>query len=288
MYTIDTGLKVRFMDSTWMPVAVGENTPNSLETTAGAGNIDVINVTDGGSNYNPTLSPIYVTVTGDGSGAAGSAVVEDGVITSISVTNSGSNYTYSNVAITSATGSGALAIAPTSPIGGHGYDNASELGCNHVMITTEFVGDEGGLVPTDITFHQIGLLTNPTTNTLSPLAANGSIYKTTTDLILAPGFGQFTFDDIVYQGDSLENATFIGTVLSFDVASNVLRLINTTGTIRTNATVYDNVSKTARTVLTYNTPNFTLLSGYVSYVENRTGVQRSTDGIEQFKLVIGY
>ena len=44
MYTIDTGTKVKFMNADWLPVPVGANTPNPLTSSAGAGNIDVINV----------------------------------------------------------------------------------------------------------------------------------------------------------------------------------------------------------------------------------------------------
>jgi hypothetical protein len=29
-------------------------------------------------------------------------------------------------------------------------------------------------------------------------------------------------------------------------------------------------------------------SGYISYIQNRSAVQRSSDGIEQFKFVLGY
>ena len=59
--------------------------------------------------------------------------------------------------------------------------------------------------------------------------ANSSIYKTTTDLVVAAGFGTFNIDETVYQGTSLETATWTGTVLSFDVASNVVNVINMEG-----------------------------------------------------------
>jgi hypothetical protein len=29
-------------------------------------------------------------------------------------------------------------------------------------------------------------------------------------------------------------------------------------------------------------------SGYLSYIQNLTGIQRSADGIEQFKMVLSY
>jgi len=288
IYTIDTGLKVKFMDKTWIPVTVGSNTPNPLLTSAGAGSIDAINVTNGGSGYDPANSFVTITVTGDGTGAVATANVVGGVIQDVIVVSPGSNYTYANVSITSTVGSNASAFAPTSPIGGHGFDPISELGCSHIMFTTEFNGSEGGVIPTDIDFHQVGLMVNPTTKELSPNPANGTIYRTTTDFIVAPGFGVYTADETVYQGTSLETATFTAKVLSFNTSTNVVNLINITGTPITNSPVFGNTSKTTRTLLTYSTPNFVIYSGYISFIENRTGVQRSADGIEQFRFVLGY
>jgi hypothetical protein len=95
MYTIDTGLKLKFMDKEWMPVQVGSNTPNPLVTSAGAGSIDVINVINGGSGYDTVNAVVYVTITGDGTGATASANVESlvdgGSVRDISVVNPGSN-----------------------------------------------------------------------------------------------------------------------------------------------------------------------------------------------------
>jgi len=288
MYIVDTGTKVKFMDVNWMPIPVGANTPNPTLTSAGSGSIDVINVVSGGTGYDPANSVITVSVTGDGLGASGTAEVTNGVITDIIVNNPGGNYTYSNVSITSTSGSGAYAIAPSSPIGGHGYDPVSELGANHVMLTSEFNGSEGDLIPTDITYYQIGLVTNPTAISVNPYPANSSIYKTTTDLIVAPGFGNYLSDEFVWQGNTFDTATFKATVLSFDYATNTVKLINIVGTPTTNAPVFGKNSLTTRTLLAYNTPDFIILSGYMSYIENRSGIQRSPDGIEQIKVVLGY
>lgn len=288
MYTISSGLKVKFMDSTWIPVPVGANTPNPLLTSAGYGDIEVINVTNGGTGYDPANATISVVVTGDGVGASGTAVASGGVITDILVANTGTNYSYANVSITSASGSNAAAIAFASPVGGHSFDPISELGCRNIMVTVDFNGSEGGYIPTDITYHQLGIVIQPTTSQLSPLPANATIYSTTTDLVVAPGFGTYQSDEILYQGTSLAAATFTATILSYDIGNNVVKLINTTGTPITNSPVFGQTSGTTRTLLSYSVPNYTLFSGYMSFIENRSGIQRSSDGIEQFKIVLGY
>ena len=288
MYTIDSGLKLYFMDTNWIPVPIGSNIPNPLTTPAGCGNIDVINVINGGYGYDPANGVVSVVITGDGTGAAATAIVNDGVITDIQVTNSGTNYTYADASIVSSFGTGATLIAPTSPIGGHAYDPVSELGCSNLMMSVQFNGSEGENIPTDIDYHQLGIVIDPVSLDSTPFPATGSIYSTTTNLYVAAGFSLYALDEKVYQGNSLETATFVGTVLDFDPASNIIKLINTTGSLTTNAPIFGNTSKTVRTLLNYVTPTFVIQSGYMSYIENRSGIQRSADGIEQFKIILGY
>ena len=288
MYTIDTGLKLKFMDKEWMPVAIGTNTPNPLITSAGAGSLDVINVIDGGSGYDPGNSVVEIIITGDGTGAAATANVQSGVIRDIVVTNPGGNYSYADITIKTGYGANAVLVASTSPVGGHGFDPVSELGCDHVMLTCEFEGDENGLLPTDIDFHQLGIIVNPTTKQYNPTYANGVAYSTTTDIVVAPGSDiGFQMDEIVYQGTS-NNPSFTATVLYFNQSTNLLKLINTKGVPVINSPLFGQSTTSTRTVLSYSLPNFAIYSGYLAYIENRTGVQRSDDGIEQLKFVLGF
>jgi hypothetical protein len=291
MYTITSGNKLKFMDDAWMPVPISSHIPNPFSSFAGRGSIDVINVTNGGTGYDPSNATITVTVTGDGRYATANATVVSGSITDIVVANTGSNYSYANVSISSSLGSGAVAIAPSSPIGGHGYDIVSELGTRHVMMTARFTKDESGKLPTDIDFRQIGILVNPYAyfGTITG-RANADIYKTTTDFIVSQGFGLYTPDETVYQSPNglLSSATYSATVLSFDSASNTLKLINTQGVANNSALIYGATTGTARVVVQQQIPDFIPFSGYLTYLENREPVQRNVDGSEIFKLVLGY
>jgi hypothetical protein len=292
IYSVDIGNKTKYMDKNWLPVPIGEFTPNPLSSISGCGSLDVINVINGGSGFNPTISIINVVITGDGTGASAAAIVVNGIITDIQVTNPGTNYTYANVTISSNVGSGCIVTAPTSPIGGHGFDTISELGCNHVMYTVEFNGKEtyDGIdyIPTNIDYRQIGLVSNPISKSSYPDIAEKDIYKVSTDLIVAGGFGIYSPDEIIYQGNSLETATFTANMLSFDSATGVISLINITGTPILNAPVFGNSSQCVRTLLNVSYPDFVPQSGYLTYIENRVAIQRSVDGIEQFKFVLEY
>jgi hypothetical protein len=288
IYTIDIGNKTRFMDSVWMPVPILETTLDPLSTSAGCGDIEVINVINGGSGYNPANSTITVSITGDGSGAVASVISSNNTITDVVVTNPGTNYSFATINIVSSSGAGANVIAPISPIGGHGFDAVTELGCSHIMLTTTFNGSEGGYIPTDIDYRQVGILNNPLARSTYPNFANSTIYKTSTDFVIASGFGTYVNDEVIYQGSSLASASFSAKVLSFDSASNIINLINITGNPTINAPVFGNSSGTARTLLSVSTPDFITFSGRINYIENRSGVQRSSDGIEQFKFVLQY
>jgi hypothetical protein len=297
IYTIDIGTKTKFMDSDWIPVPVGSQTPNAT-TTAGTGSIDAIILTNGGINYEPSNTTI--TITGDGTGATANLSMANGVITDVNIFNPGSNYTSATVSITSANtqASNATAYAPVSPVGGHGYDPVSELGCNHIMYITEFNSTEtlNGVdyIPIDIDYRQVGLLINPMSSDTYPTFANGSIYDLSTQITVASGFGAYTPDETVTQVDINPNNTtygqvvFTGTVLSFNTSTNVIKLINTSGTIITSASIQGQTSGTTRTLLASTTPKFMKFSGYIAYIQNRSAVQRSADGIEQFKFVLGY
>jgi hypothetical protein len=132
------------------------------------------------------------------------------------------------------------------------------------------------------------MLTNPYSRGSYPEPANSTIFKTTTDIVVVSGTGEFINDEIVYQGNSLETASFKATVLSFDDATGLVRLINTIGTPIINSTLFGNSSGTARTSVSISNPDYDIFSGHILFVENRDSIQRSADGIEQLRFVLGY
>lgn len=75
------------------------------------GSVASIAVTNGGSGYTPNSTTIPVTITGDGTGATARGTTNSsGVLTSITVTLTGANYTYANIVV-GGTGAGATATA---------------------------------------------------------------------------------------------------------------------------------------------------------------------------------
>jgi hypothetical protein len=287
--TVDKGLKKKFFDSNWMPITVGSGRTNPL-LKPGLGTINAINVVTGGVGaYTNGSNSTTITITGDGQGARAYGKVVDGLLNDIIVTNSGNNYTYANVTVTTPsgyTGNGATAVAITSPVGGHGSDPVSELGCNHVMISVNLEGTENGNIPSDIAFRQLGVMVNPELN--DGTTPTGDVYNLTDLAYVTFGSGAYTVGELIYQGPSLENATFRAEVCSFDPVNNIIYLININGNYQLSQPINGVSSGTTRVLVQYTTTDFKVGSGYIIYYENRTPVQRSADSSEQFRLVLSY
>ena len=286
--TIDKGLKKSFFDNNWMPIAVGTITPNAL-LPAQFGSINAINVTNTGNGYTDGPQTTTVAINGDGQYATAYANVTNGIVQDVIVTNSGNNYTYATVSITpneGYSGSGATANASISPIGGHATDPVSELGCNHLMLSVEIDGNEGGNVPTDVSYRQLGVVVNPVlTDATVP---TGSVYNTSDVATVSFGLGTFQSGETVFQGTSLATAQFTATVCSFDSTNNIISLINTQGSYNLGGSITGSTSGASRVLLTYVPTVFSIGSVYVMYFENRQPVQRSPNGNEQLRLVLRF
>jgi len=295
LYSLNAGSKQRFFDENWMPCPAGAFVPNPTITDAGIGSVDVVNITTIGEGY--TALGTQITIDGDGSGANVVPIIQDGNLVDTVVVSVGSNYTYANPVISVLPGYDtpsveAVAISPVSPVGGHGLDPISELGCNSVMISLNLSGSEGGIIPTDMTYYQLGLILDPSDTETNPAVCFGDIYDVTTQFFVSPGSGLFTSGQQIYQGSSLTSATFTATVVSFNATSNIVRVINTYGVPVVNQALLQDangpITSAVRTLLSYQDPIFIIHSGYMTYIENRTAIQRSTDGTEQFRTVLRF
>lgn len=294
LYTIDIGAKLKFFDENWIPLPLTTHRQSIKNNTVGCGEISVINVYDTGQGYsddNGFNITTTIQITGDGTGATARAIVSNNKISKILMSNTGTGYSYATANVVPNIGYGgnsAVLIPEASPIGGHGHNLISELGCKTLMITAEFNGTETGTLPADIDYRQIGLLTNPEIIVGSSVEfANSSIYKSTHDVTVSQGSGTYQQDEIIYQGDA-SNPTYSGRVLNFDADNNILYLINTQGTIKLYQGLYGTISNTSRLVLQEVVEQIIPFSGNIIYVENRTKVQRTSSGLEQFRLTLNY
>lgn len=301
VYTINLQLKRTFMDNDWMPVPYY---PNDVVSSAGLelqgiivpglGDVEVVNVLNGGSGYYAANTTVLIS--GDGTiTATAEPIIQSGVITDVVVTNPGLMYSRATATVVSSSGSGAILTSPVSPVGGHCYDPVTELGCNHVMVVAEFNGTEGGNLPVvsgigniPIDYRQVGVIVNPIAKDTYPFYANESIYSLTTNITVDGGLGDYYADDTIYQKDAAGNIVFSATIFSFDISQNIIRVINTSGEPVLGSPVYGTTSSATRTAFSVDYPKLMPYTGDILYIENRTSITRSSDGIDQLKFVLGY
>lgn len=292
MYTISYNKFQIFMDENWIPLNISEP-PDVKDSIEKIGGIESINVINGGQGYDASNAVVNIIVTGDGIGAEAYAEIdtETKTIENIVIKSPGYNYTSANVIISSTQGNNAIAVASVSPIGGHGTDVMSELGCENLMVTFMTSGSEDNKLPIDLQIRQIGLLHSPVANSTYPYVANSESYSISTDMIVSNGFGTFVDGEIIYQtpnNANIANATFSATCVNFESAPNKLRLINLNGNPVTGSSIYGGTSGTARTLLQTFNPDLIKYTGRIIHIENREEIQRSSDGMELFRLVLKF
>jgi len=292
MYTLSDAEKTKFLSDGYIPVKTLASNDGSqqyqVQQNATKGSINYIQITNSGSNYT-NISNITITIAGDGSLATAVPVLNTStnVISSITITNPGTLYTYANVTITDAgLGTGATARPIISPIGGHGSDPLYELGGKNIMISVRILYDENGTLPVTNDLRQITLLKDPLIRSSANVISNTVFLQAKT--LTVAGTGDYIQDEIVYQGSSLATATFKGRVVSWVSSTNKLILINTEGTVIASQSVTGSTSFTVRTLSGIVEEALEKYTGKILYADNIKPVTRSSDQTEEYKILVEF
>jgi len=279
MYTVTTSNALKFLTNDYIPVQTLTSDDGSdqwdVQAAAINGAIHVIKVTAGGSGY--ATAPA-VTITGDGTGATANSTITANVVTAVTVTNVGTGYTRATVAFASGA---ATATAIISPKGGHGADAVEELSGKYVMVNSRLDGSESNTISTANEFRQVGLVRDPLLFGTSTRATASSVRQTFRYTVA--NTGNYTLDEVVTSGS---NTAF---VVEWDATNSYLY---TTKPLNNNfangATISGATSGTSRTITAISTPSLDPYSGDLLYVENRVPIARSSDQIEDVKLIIQF
>jgi len=286
MYTLNTAQKERFLTSDWMPVTYNK----FVRAAALNRSIDIVKVTNTGNNYVNGSTQAIISINGDGTGAVLRANVSNGRVQNVIVQSRGLNYTKANVIFTDITGgngSNAAATISLAPQNGHGYDPVEELSANTIMLNVDFAGNESGDFPAENEFRQISLVKNPYAYGTSTLAS-GQLYNVYTKINVSPGIGNFNNDEYVYQGDTIETATFSAQVISFDELTNDLFLNNILGTFQPNVTIKGNLSGAIRVGVSKTDPELQLYSGKTLMIINQQPLTRDPDQTDRIKFILSF
>ena len=286
LYTLSSDQKQKFLNNDWMPVVYNR----FVRAAAINRSIDIVKVTNSGNNYVDGSNQNIITIEGDGKNAILKANVVNGQVVDIVIQNRGQNYSKANLFFTDVTGGiglGASADVVLSPQNGHGYDPVEELYANTVMFNVDFDGSENGIFPSENEFREVTLLYNPYvqgTNTL----ASSNLYTFYSKLLVSPGVGDYNNDEIVFQGENLNDSTFSGEVISFDEGTNILYLNNLTGTFSTNQPLKGFSSGSIRIGINLTLPTLSLYSGKTLFVADKVPVIRDPDQTDRIRFILSF
>jgi hypothetical protein len=223
------------------------------------------------------ISPT-INIQGDGTNAIAYSVVNTQVgsnfpISQIIMINNGKNYTFSNVTITSNSlyGQNAVLEPVVSPIYGHGYNPAEELGGKYLGISVTFdtALSENYYFPNYGSYRQIGIIKSPLYNDLyvnhtSPKRLNLSIQNIQNGFII---------DELIFQ-----YSTQAAGLIKF-ANSTLVQIDQINGTFTSNSaqTGVNNMiiglkSNSLANVISTNSINFTIVANNQLIYQTNTNV----------------
>jgi len=298
LYTIPSGQKQKFFSAEWMPVF----RESAVFASSVDGRIDVVEIVNPGQYYNQNVASnvtSILSVTGDGTGATLNARVNaNGSIIQVDILDGGSGYTEAFVVINDIIGQNANIRILVGPPGGHGFDPVEELGATNLLLSFELVGDENGVLPTEaevgsdiFDYRQIVVIKQPLLAVDGEtINANATQYSTVSIVRVQnlPIGVFYRMDEIVYQGDTLDDATFVARVVYWDETNNQIWVNNISGTFTDSELIRGTVTTTPFTAFSIAEPDIDIFSGKILHVNNVEPISRSDDQIEQIKTMISF
>ena len=258
-----------------------------------AGGVERIEVTAGGTGYSSTPT---VTISGDGTGATGTAVLSGTTLASVTINNKGTNYSVLDITFSGGGGSDAAARGVITPKAGHGVDPVRELGAFFMSLNSKLDGNDGGDLTVGNDFRQIMLFNQPRVYNATPLAGNiatADTLKATSylDLNVIADAAAYTVDELVVGQTSGAQAY----VVEIDASNGYLRYHQNDKTgykVFTNGedVVGQTSSKTGALASSnaVGNPEVDRSSGEILFLENRNPISRTTTQIEDIKVIIEF
>jgi hypothetical protein len=295
MYSLLPADASTFLNTAWIPVRDKGNATLStdqaaVQAAAINGGIHVLKIVNGGSGYtNGTFSVTGTNAVGDGTGFVGSITVIGGVITSSSVSSTGTGYSLCTITIPAGAGAGTSGSlrAVISPLGGHGSDPVSELSAFYVMATSTLNYAESGELTTSNDYRKIFLLQNPLLANGSSQSIPGASVKTNTTRVIYTGSasGTFQLDEVVNFGSSASQ----GILVDHDVPGKTLYFTELSGAaIPASATATGTTSGATVAYTTVTAPFFKPKTGYLVYKDYRKAIMRSFDQTETLSTIVQF
>ena len=304
LYSIGTLDAAAFKSANFIPVKLqGATTGSSpatdveqlgIQNAAIAGRQIVgFSIDAAGTGYtsNPT-----VAITGNGTGAAASAVQSGGSIVKITIDDSastlkmGTGYDYASIALSGGGGSGATGTVIFGPKAGFGADPSDDLRARAIMFNAKPVGTEDGEFIVGNSFRQIGLIRNPTDSAGDAFtASDGNALRRLAMPTISSAFTQRT----IMTGTTSQAKAFVNKTDSDEIWYHQTEATGFTQFQEAEAVTDTSggagVTQAAGTDAdsdAYIEPKVDKYSGDLMYIENRAAVTRAADQTEDIKVII--
>lgn len=262
---------------------------SAVEAAAVSGTLDRIEITSGGVDY--VDGDITVVVKGDGTGAAASATVNSaGTVTSVSVTDPGSGYTFVELSITQSVGSGTgCVLRPVvSPFSGHGGNPPRELFAKNVGLTVSFTSDDADII-TGNEFRQVGIIKNihNFAETASYTANIGTPCHVAT--ANSTNIAKFNLDDTVTTDDGGEFTVIQILDTDNDGTNETVYLLEKFPGISASSTISNTTTgQTGINITGITNPEVSNHSGEILYIDNRRPITRDENQVETLKVIFNF
>ena len=263
-----------------------DTSQSQVELSAIDGALENFNVVSGGTGFNALPS---VSIIGDGTGANVTPVITNNVITSITINEAGSGYTFANVLVTAATGSPGTSanIQPIfSPPNGHGFNAPEELFADSLMFFSTIADEKVHGITIDNDFRQFGILKDP------------EIFGTRNSFANTSGSPTFlaTFDTITDGSSDVAKDVVLNlktdttrkfVVVQTNSSSKQLALTNLNNHTLTTSDILVTPDSNEFTVSSINNqPDINKFSGDLLFIDNRTAVTFTDDQLLTFRTIL--
>ena len=228
LYTIDADNILKFVTSEFIPVL----TNSLVQSAANAGSVDTVVIENSGSGYN-NGTYTNVPIRGDyningGTQALCTVIVVSGSISSVTITQAGSGYSFASIDVSLITniGSGQNAALDVvlPPNGGHGKDSVRELGAYRLMFASKLETTSAFVdFPNDLTYRRVGLVLNPTDYNTTTVCSQNT--RSAVKALIFPQTGSGAPTGDFAPGETITQTTTNakGFVVSYDNVTKVLK-----------------------------------------------------------------
>lgn len=296
-----TGIAIHpLLTKSYYPILSGTNA--SMNSSGKIVRVDISSAGAGLTTGTYTARPII----GNGTGGTATVVVSAaGIITSVTVTGTGSNYTFGTVDISGIVIADAIAYRTPvlrvicAPKNGFASDPVNQLPTWFLGFTSSFDGDETGqfLIDSGTDYRQISLIKNPSFNSdsqgLNTTALLKIKYTVTGSNPASGNVVQFFNGGTKVAKAFVDYVQVVGADKFIYVHQNYSTDIDL-GTITSGNTfqIYDPVARTLGSTVYTTTavtqPEYLKGSGEVVFLENRGPIKRSSLQVESIKVILQF